>query len=86
MFKFELREKVKDTVTGFQGIVSARIEWMNGCIRYIVLSKKRTAEGKSIDDTIDEQQLISMEKPRKEKKRYSGGPMPEVRKFNNFKI
>ena len=83
MFKFELGQKVKDTITGFEGVVIAQIKWLNGCVRYHVQSKKRTAEGKPIDDTIDEQQLVSTEKPPKVKKSDKGGPMPEIRKFNN---
>lgn len=86
MFKFECKEKVKDTVTGFVGIVAARIEWMNGCVRYVVLSNKRTNEGKEIEATIDEQQLVSMEKPKKGEKRDTGGPFPTPRKFSTAKF
>jgi len=82
MFKFECKEKVKDTVTGFVGIVAARIEWMNGCIRYVVLSNKRTDEGKEIEATIDEQQLVSMEKPKKQPKRNTGGPTSNVSQYS----
>ena len=81
-FKFELGEQVKDTITGFQGVIIAKTKWLNGCVRYGIQSKKRTAEGKSIEDTIDEQQLVSIEKPKKVKSRNPGGPMPSIKQFN----
>ena len=76
MFKFEVGQKVKDRITGFQGIIIARTEWLNGCLRYVVQAQKRTAEGKTVDDTIDEQQLILMEKPKEAKKKGIGGAYP----------
>jgi hypothetical protein len=75
MFKFELGQKCKDEITGFQGVITARIEYLNGCIRYAVQSNKRTAEGKIIEDYIDEEQLISMEPKKKTNKiNRPGGP------------
>ena len=78
VFKFELKEKVKDTITSFTGVVAARIQWMNGCARYVVLSNKRTNEGKEIEATIDEQQLVSLEKPKAKVKNGTGGPKPTI--------
>jgi len=31
-----LGKKVRDKVTGFVGVVIARTEWLNGCLRYNV--------------------------------------------------
>ncbi len=36
MRQIELGQKVACKVTGFSGIVTARIEYLNGCIRYEV--------------------------------------------------
>jgi len=33
MFKFNLGDKVRDKITGFTGIVTCRIEYLNGCLR-----------------------------------------------------
>jgi hypothetical protein len=72
-FKFEVGEKVKDTITGFQGVIVAKTKWLNGCIRYVVQSRKRTSEGKTVEDTIDEQQLVSLEPAKKKKTSGPGG-------------
>lgn len=74
-FKFNLRDKVKDTVTGFTGIVSSRTEWMNGCIRYGVQATKLTKEGKVADsEHLDEQQLVLVMAAAGPKGRPGGGP------------
>lgn len=38
-FKHELGKEVKDTVTGFKGIVTSRTEYLTGCARYGVQPK-----------------------------------------------
>ena len=35
----ELGDKVKDTITGFAGTATARIEYLNGCIQFLVTPK-----------------------------------------------
>ena len=65
----ELGQKVKDRITGFKGIAVAKIEYLNGCIRYQIQPKK-DKEGKIPEsEWIDEQQL-----EKKEKKEKNGGP------------
>jgi len=32
----ELGDKVKDTVTGFKGIATAKSEFLNGCVRFLI--------------------------------------------------
>jgi len=92
VFKFNLRDEVKDTITGFAGVVTGRIEFLNGCIRYIVQTRKRTTEGKVVDDTIDEQQLVYLHppkvpKPPKVKKdKKPGGPFNTPGKFSASSI
>ena len=87
IFKFELRDEVKDTITGFAGVITARIQWLNGCVRYMVSSRTRNKDGKTVEDTIDEQQLVYLHPPKapkvpKEEKKKPGGPFPEPAKFN----
>jgi hypothetical protein len=51
-----LGDKVRDKVTGLEGIVIARTEWMYGCVRLIVQPQK-LHDGKPVDNyTIDEPQ------------------------------
>ncbi len=40
MKEIKLGEKVKDIVSGFEGIAITRLEYLNGCIRYTVQAKK----------------------------------------------
>jgi len=34
--KFTLGQRVRDRVTGFEGIVTTRVEHLNGCVQYLV--------------------------------------------------
>jgi hypothetical protein len=43
--RVSLGDEVRDTVTGFKGIVVCRIEWFNGCWRIGVQSKKMKTDG-----------------------------------------
>jgi hypothetical protein len=51
--EIKLGSKVKDKVTGFKGTVTARIEYLNGCIQYCVMPKvakdNKAVEGQYID-------------------------------------
>jgi len=56
--KFEFGDKVRDTVTNFEGTVTAIAFYMNGCVRYQVqpaLTKDKTQHPDSV--MFDEQQL-----------------------------
>jgi hypothetical protein len=58
MFQHQLGDKVKDLVTAFEGIIIARSEYLNGCIRYGVQCAKLTKEGKPQEtEWFDEKQL-----------------------------
>lgn len=57
----ELRDIVKDTVTGFKGMVVAKHIYMNGCVRFSVVSKELES-GKIVDEYIDEEQLVIIKK------------------------
>ena len=73
----ELGKKVKDSITGFEGIAIARIEYLNGCISVEVRPTKLSSEGKMIDaEWIDEQNLITKSKAT------SGGPQDTPPSFS----
>jgi len=58
MFKFELGKEAKDIVTGFKGIITARVEYLNGCMQYCIEPKKINKDGSMIKAPyIDESQL-----------------------------
>lgn len=58
----ELGEKVKDRITGFEGIAISRVEYLNGCVQYCVKPfKYSTREGKMLEgEYIDEGQLVNI--------------------------
>ena len=69
----KLGDKVKDRVSGFVGIATARAEWLNRCIR-INITAQTLKDGKSVDEWFDEDNVIrigvGVNKPKKE---YTGG-------------
>ena len=78
----KLGDKVRDKVSGFEGIVTARTEWLNGCIRWSI-SPRVGEDGKLPDDSwFDEQQVEVLEKDPEEffqeDIRRTGGPTRSV--------
>lgn len=78
----KLGDKVKDKVTGFEGIVVAIDEWLNGCRRAGVQAKMKK-DGTFRDPAwIDESQLTilkrnAMGKPKSKYSPVRGGPRPK---------
>ena len=69
-----LGDKAKDTITGYEGIVVAITEWLNGC-RRITIQPQALHDGKPIDShTFDAEQIevVSVAAPVALKK--TGGP------------
>jgi hypothetical protein len=60
--KFKLGQVVKDVVTGFEGVVTGRTEWLNGCVRYGVQSRKLKEGVPTEAQWFDEQQLSATAK------------------------
>lgn len=77
MFKIELGSKVRDRVTGLEGIVVGRHEYLYGCRRYSVqpveLKDGKPVEGTSFDEDALE---VLIEAPPHEVKD-TGGPQRE---------
>ena len=71
----------RDTISGFRGIVVARTEWLNKCVR-LTISPQELKDGKPIDNcTFDEEQieLIIADAHHETKTSQTGGPTPEPR-------
>lgn len=49
MSKINLGDRVKDKVTGFEGICSGITVWLHGCRRIIIQPEKLGPDGKVID-------------------------------------
>lgn len=73
--KIELGSKVKDKISGFEGIATGRNVYLNGCI-HILVSPKTDKDGKLPDGHwIDEPQLDIVGKGiQVEAKERTGGP------------
>jgi hypothetical protein len=87
MFQHQLGDRVKDKVTGYEGIIIARSEHLNGCIRYGVQRQELSKEGKPQEaEWFDEKQLVvtKAKKVEVETKR-TGGPAPTPRLSANPK-
>ena len=74
----ELGNKVKDIVTGYEGIAVSRIEYLNGCVQYCVKPKVgkdgKIAEG----EFIDQEQLKDLGKAVKVVAKPTGGNMSDT--------
>ncbi len=77
-----LGDKVKDTITGFTGIVIAKVEWLNGCRRYTVQRIGLNNGVPSDSQGFDEIQLkvIAKNAVPVTKPVDTGGPRPEPRR------
>lgn len=58
MHKFKLGQKVKDRIHGLEGICTARLEYINGCIQYGIASK--AIDGKVPDTNYIDQQHLEL--------------------------
>jgi len=57
-FKFELGKQARDKVSGFTGIITARVNFLTGCDRYC-LKPKIMADGRSIEsEYVDEGRIV----------------------------
>lgn len=66
--EIKLGQKVKDTITGFEGIALGRTEWLYGCVR-VTVQPQQLFEGKTIEpEVFDEPQLVVVEEPKPELK------------------
>lgn len=69
-----LGDKVKDHITGFEGIVTGRATYLYGCVQVLVTAKKRKPDGDIIAEWFDEQRVDT------ESQVKTGGPMPSPNK------
>lgn len=61
--RIQLGQRVRDSVSGFEGIVVCRAEWLNGCVRFSV-QPRVDKDGKLPEmQWIDEGQCEAMAEP-----------------------
>jgi len=79
--QIDLGAKVKDTITGFSGIVVCLSRWLNGCVRVTVQPQQLKKDGEPKEShTFDTEQLELMTGGVKLQTRPTGGPKPEPRR------
>ena len=73
----KLGMKVRDSVSGLEGIVVALTTWLNGCVR-VTIQQRIGKDGKMPETvTVDEPQLIVVGKSKHKQNLDGGGPIPE---------
>jgi len=78
-FEFQFNQKVRDKVTGFEGIVLGRTEYATGCVQYGVCPSKLTIDGRMPDwHWLDGGRLVLINDNDVNVKRESGGPHPSA--------
>lgn len=72
----------RDTVSGFEGVIESRTEWLNGCFRIALAPNHLDKDGKMLDSkAFDAEQIellpaqVHEEKPAE---RRTNGPMPDA--------
>ena len=74
----KLGQKVKDKVTGFSGITTGKIEYLNGCVQFCV-KPEMTEPGKMPEGQwIDDMQLEVIGEGLSIPQESDGGPMPDT--------
>jgi hypothetical protein len=79
-----LGDKVKDSITGFEGIVTGKTIWLNGCTRVGVQSDVLKDGVPTEAQWIDEPQLKVIESQKVSMgPRDTGGPIPTPKRAND---
>lgn len=74
----KLGSKVRDTITGLEGTVVAKTEWMNGCWR-ITIQPNQLKDGKPVDSTtFDVEQLELIKASTAKEAKPHGGDRADV--------
>jgi hypothetical protein len=75
----KLGDRARDKITGFEGIVIARTDWLYNCVRFVIQPSALNKDGKPIEsESFDEDQLeLVVPEAAVEKQTKTGGPMPE---------
>lgn len=80
-FKYKIGARLRDIVTGFEGVVVARTQYLTGCNRYSLQNQELDKDGKPKDwQAFDENQLDEVKDKDIAIKsvRERGGPAPSA--------
>ena len=75
-WRIQLGDNVRDTISGFEGVATARVEYLYGCRRVTVTPRTIDKDGKPVEPQyFDEAQLEVIKKPKQEAKtEHKSGP------------
>jgi len=79
--EIKLGNKVRDKVTGYEGVATARVEYLNGCVQYCV-KPKVGSDGKMPEpEYIDVQQLEVVSDGTTVEPSKTGGPQRDCPRY-----
>ncbi len=93
-FKFPMGEMAKDVVTGFTGIITARVEFLTGCNQYVLNPPMKKGDKETLKtEQFDENRLVIVpgkairlpEDPAPRPVRETGGPQPLIQRTGAIK-
>lgn len=77
----KLGDLAKDRITGFQGVIVGRTDWINGCTRMALQGTKLDKDGIPSDVvTFDVEQLVLVKADVHPPASQGGGPMPDAKR------
>ena len=82
--EIELGNKVKDIVTGFEGIAVSKVEYLNGCVQFCIKPLKGKDGKMPEGEYIDQQQLSVVSVGVAVKVKDTGGVMGDTPKGNGM--
>ena len=84
-FKFDLGVELKDTITGFKGVVAYRTQWIHNCNVYGLQLQGLHSKGKPFERCqFDEPQLEQIAEEVIKPKRDMGGPNDNMQSNNRL--
>ena len=82
--EIDLGDKVKCIYTGFTGFVTAKTEFINGCVQFMVAGKWDGKTQEIPEISIDSQSLKVVTKKKKPEQEDTGGPMRRAFKQRGY--
>jgi hypothetical protein len=81
--KFQLGSRLKDKVSGMQGIAKSRVEYLNGCVQYGIQPPYNEGDKKMPDSYwVDQEQLEFIDEGVAVAKKPTGGPESIAHNYN----
>lgn len=74
--KYPLGATLRDTITGFQGVVTGRGEYLNGCVRYSLQPPALDNEGQPAKEGWFDEEQLELVRAGAAVAASHGGPMP----------